>query len=165
MHPTVSSAVHHRERTYFSVVSTVRYASVFQPLGQRKTSLRTSASAEERLHASTCTMGIRQSSIRIRQNRAISKSPIWVFLDLIMPSFKCLEDRAACFVLISSTSLPDAALAKFLGQPVGEQQEDHAHHALEQAHGGAQRELAALDTALIHEDGDGLAGPLHQGIA
>ena len=138
---------------------------MFQPLGQRKTSLRTSASAEDRLHASTCTMGIRHSSIRIRQNAAISKSPIMVFLDLIMPSFKCLPDKRASVVLIIRTPLPDAALAEFLGKPVGQEQEDDANYALEQAHSGTQRELAALDTAFIHEDGDGFAGPLHQRVA
>ena len=82
----VRITVQPREVTYFSVVSTVRYASMFHPFGQRKTSFLIRESAVERLAASTCTMGRRQTSIRMKQMAAMIRSPTRVFVDLIIPS-------------------------------------------------------------------------------
>ena len=136
---SVSNAVHPRERTYFSVVSTTLYASIFQPLGNRNTSFLISASAEERLDASTCSIGIRQSSINSRHSMAIMISPTFVRVDLIMPSLRRLFFREGFSItLIFPPPLPDPALAELLGKRVRHQQEKDADHALEQANRCAQ---------------------------
>ena len=63
------------------------------------------------------------------------------------------------------TSLHDPALAHPLGQGVGGEDEDHGHHALEQADSGRQRILQPLNALLIDVDGNQLGHIRHQFIA
>ena len=114
----VRITVQPRLLTYFSVVSTVLYASVFHPFGQRNTSFLISASGVERLAASTWIIGSRQTSIRIKQISAITRSPTLVLRDLIIPSLFFFRPAWAdiFIVVILSASLPYSPLAELLRQ-------------------------------------------------
>ena len=83
--PTVRMPVHARDHVYLLSLRMVLYASKFQPLGQRNTSLRIRCSLEDRELASTLTIGSRQIIIVRKMMKAMMKSPTRVFWDLIMP--------------------------------------------------------------------------------